>query len=82
MNTGCSVATPTLVYAWTTKEDFDRLAVEELIHDWKPCRATTMIRSDGQAWERRCHSKTVDGAGVAVIFQWFDERPAPRAAEE
>lgn len=75
MITGCSVATPTIVYAWPTKDEFDKLAVEERIHEWKPDRTETVFKNDGKEWERRCHSKTVDGAGVMVIFQWFDERP-------
>lgn len=75
MDTGCSVAIPTVAYAWPTKEDFDKLAVAETLHDWKPDRTGTVLKNDGQEWERRCHSKTIDGNGVMVIFQWFDERP-------
>lgn len=76
MTTGCSVATPTLVYAWPTKEDFDKIALAESIHSWKPDQVGTLIKHDGHEWEQRCHSKTMEGGGVTVIFQWFDERRA------
>ncbi len=76
MSSGCSIALPTVVYAWTaTKEEFDKLALSETLHDWKSDKTTTVLKGDGQEWERRCHSKTVEGSGVLVIFQWFDERP-------
>lgn len=76
MQSFCGIATPTLVYAGPpTKEDFDKLACDEMVHDWKPDRTTTLLKADGLEWERRCHSKTVGGSGVLVIFQWFDERP-------
>jgi hypothetical protein len=82
MSSGCSIVTPTTVYAWTnTKEEFDKLAREEKIHDWKPDKTWTVIKGDGQEWERRCHSKTVEGDGVMVIFQWFDERPIAAGGE-
>ena len=80
MTTGCSVATPTLVYVWPTKEEFDKLGVEEMLHDWRPDRTGTMLRSDGLQWQRRCHSKTIEGSGITVIFQWFDERPVALCA--
>lgn len=75
MATGCSVVTPTIVYAWPTKDEFDKLAIPAMIHDWKPDRTTTLLRSDRQEWERQCHSKMIQADGVKVIFQWFDERP-------
>jgi hypothetical protein len=75
MKAGCSVATPTLVYAWPTQEEFDKLEVAETLHDWKDDRFGTVLKNDGQEWERRCHSKMIEGSGVMVIFQWFDERP-------
>lgn len=76
MASGCSIPMPTLVYAWPKKAEFDLLAVPEIIHEWKPCRSTTVLKADGQEWERRCHSKTVEDGEVTVIFQWFDERHA------
>lgn len=75
MATGCSVVTATLVYAWPTKSEFDALAIPEMIHDWKPDRTETVIRNDGQEWERQCHSKMIQADGVKVIFQWFEARP-------
>jgi hypothetical protein len=78
----CSVASPTVVYASpATKEDFDKLALEELIHDWRPSSAETVLQNDGQEWEIRCHSKTVEASGVLVIFQWFDARPIKSAEQ-
>ena len=32
MTNGCLVATPTLIYAWTTQDAFDLIALPELIH--------------------------------------------------
>jgi len=84
--TGVAVALPTLVYAWPkTKEDFDMIATPETIHDWEPCSTTTLLKGDGQKWERRCHSKSVGGdkpGDVMVVFQWFDERPLQPTAGE
>lgn len=73
----CAIPTPRLVYASpATKEEFDRLQIQETVHDWLPCRTTALVKNDEQQWERRCHSKTLGdfGDGVTVIFQWFDER--------
>lgn len=85
MISGCSVATPTLIYAWpATKEEFDRIAIAEMVHEWRPCRTTTVLKDDGQEWERRCHSKAIGDVvsePVSVIFQWFEERPVPREGE-
>jgi hypothetical protein len=78
----CFVALPTVVYASPeTKEDFDKIALEEHIHDWRPSSATTVLQNDGQEWEIRCHSKTVEASGVLAIFQWFDERPVGSAEQ-
>lgn len=72
---GCCVATPTLVYAWpASRTEFDKIAIPETVHAWKPCSTTTLVKNDGRQWERRVHSKTVNGP-VMVVFQWFDERP-------
>jgi len=74
--TSCQIPLPTLAYAQPTKADFDQLAVEEKIHEWKPCSTTTLIKNDGKRWETRCHSKTIEAAGVMVVFQWSEERHA------
>lgn len=81
MTNGCSVATPTLIYAWTTQDAFDLIALPELIHSWKHCQVTTLIKRDGQEWERRCHSKSMKKNGVMVVFQFFEERPVQTAPE-
>ena len=81
-STGCCVASPNLVYAWPSRTDFDRLALTETVHDWAACKTTTLIRNDGQKWARRCHSKTMDGGPVMVIFQVFDERPVETDCSE
>ena len=74
--TGCDIATPTTVYAWTdSREKFDSLKLPGRIHDWTSDRITTAIKNDGQEWERRVHSKTVEQSGVLVIVQFFEERP-------
>ena len=74
MSSGMSVATPNVVYAWPkTKEEFDKIAINEMVHEWKECETTTVIKNDGCKWERRCHSKHIQGE-IDVIFQWFDER--------
>lgn len=74
--TGCDIATPTTVYAWTDdKKKFDSLKIEGRIYNWTPDKVTTMLKNDGQAWERRVHSKTVEQSGVLVIVQFFEERP-------
>ncbi|MYM92240.1 hypothetical protein [Duganella vulcania] len=75
-SSGCKVATPNTVYAWTrTKAEFDTIALPETAHAWAPSDVVDLIRSDGRKWERRCFSKCLDGGPVTVIFQWFEERP-------
>lgn len=74
--TGCDIATPTLVYAWSdSQEKFDSLALPEYVLNWSPDRVTTILKSDGQEWERRVHCKTAEASGVLVIIQFFEERP-------
>ena len=73
--TGCRVASQSLVYVWPRRADFERIALTEIVDDWKTCRTTTLMRNDGQQWERRCHSKPMDNGAVTVFFQVFDERP-------
>lgn len=81
MRSGCSVATPTTIYAWTsTKAEFDTIALPEKIHEWKESETVALLRGDGRAWERRVFSKALDGGPVSVIFQWFEERPLNREA--
>ena len=75
MTNGCSVATPTLIYAWTTQDQFDLIALPETIHDWRHSRITDVIKNDGQTWEHRCHSKSIQKDGVTVVFQFFEEHP-------
>lgn len=75
----CAVPAAQYVYAGpATREEFDLIALPETVHDWKLCRTTTLIKNDGQQWERRCHAKQLGEPGsgrVNVIFQWFEERP-------
>lgn len=75
----CSVPAAHYIYAGPrTREEFDLIALPEMVHEWKHDRITTLLKNDGQQWERRCHSKCVGehGAGkVTVIIQWFEERP-------
>lgn len=74
--TGCDIATPTLVYAWSdSREKFESLALPERIHNWTPDRVTTLLKNDGHEWERRIHIKTVEASGVLVVVQFFEERP-------
>lgn len=75
----CTVPIPRTVYAGpSTKEEFDRLPLPETVHDWQHSETTTLLKKDGQQWERRCHSKVLGDYSrpgqVVVIFQWFDER--------
>lgn len=72
----CRVSSDTTVYAGPrTKAEFDRLPLEVRVHDWQPDQPTTLIKGDGNEWERRCHSKQLDSPnGITVIFQWWDER--------
>lgn len=83
--TFCAVPLPHLVYAGPhTREEFDRLALPETVHEWKADTTFTLIKNDGQAWERRCHSKVLGDHSrdsVTVIFQWFDERPVEVAQQ-
>ena len=77
----CSVPLATTVFAGPrTKEEFDRISLPATVHDWQPCKTTTLCKNDGREWERRCHSKFVETAALHVIFQWFDERPVGSAA--
>lgn len=78
--TFCAVPIPRLIYAGpATREEFDRIPLEATVHEWKFDRTITILKSDGQPWERRATTKCLgehDDKGVTVIFQWFDERPA------
>lgn len=79
----CSIPIPTTVFAGPrTREEFDALAVEATVHDWRPCSTTTLLRHDGQQWERRCTSKLIEAGNIRVVIQWFDERPATEAAAQ
>lgn len=83
----CAVPTPNTVYAGPrTKEEFDLIPLPVRIHDWKTDDVETLLQNDGQQWERRCHSKYLDGrengTGFDVIFQWFDRRPVAAPAAE
>jgi hypothetical protein len=74
--TGCDIATPTIVYAWTDNfEKFNSLKLPGRVCNWTPDKVTTMLKNDGNEWERRVHSKTVEQSGVLVIVQFFEERP-------
>lgn len=74
--TGMSVATPSLVYAWPkSREEFDRIAADETVHEWADDPVWTAIKHDGCTWQRRCRSKSIEGGDVMVVFQWFEERP-------
>lgn len=78
--TGCSVVSPTLIYAWPGRADFALIPLEETVHDWAPCRTTTLIKNDGQQWEHRIRSKWLKADNdIKVIFQVFEERPADPA---
>ncbi|EWC53133.1 hypothetical protein XAR_0573 [Xanthomonas citri pv. glycines str. 8ra] len=71
---------PTLVYASpATREEFDRISLPATQHEWKADSTLTLIKGDGQRWQRRCTSKVLGEHArdsVTVIFQWFDERVA------
>lgn len=72
----CAVALPNTVYAGPrTKQEFDQIALPELVHSWAPSDTVSLLRKDGRQWERRCFSKCLEGGPVTVIFQWFEERP-------
>jgi len=79
---GVSVATPTLCYVWPKRADFELLQPEEIVFEWKPCKATTLIKKDGLQWERRIRSKWVQQGDVKVVFQLFDERPVEAQREQ
>ena len=81
MTNGCSVATPTLIYAWTTQDAFDLIALPATTHDWQHSRTLDLINNDGRTWERRCHSKSIEKDGVRVVFQFFEERPVQIAPD-
>lgn len=72
----CTVPTPSVVYAGPTmKEEFDRIPLEETIHDWAHDKVETLLRNDGQPYESRCHSKAFGDIGkLYVIFQWVEHR--------
>lgn len=74
----CSVLTPGIVYAGpATKEEFDRIPLPEMVHDWKPSKVETLLRADGSQYEHRCHSKALGDYrpdSITVIFQWFEYR--------
>lgn len=75
MSSGCAIATPTLAYAWVEKKDeFDALALTPTVHHWMRADTLTLIKNDGREWERRVHSKTLNGNGICVVFQWHEER--------
>lgn len=81
----CAVPTSNTVYAGPrSKEEFDLIPLPERIHDWKHDQTETLLRNDGQQWERRCHSKFLEwrqnGTDLNVIFQWFDRRPVSTAS--
>jgi hypothetical protein len=81
----CAVPTSGAVFAGPrTKEEFDSIPLPETVHDWKPDKTETLLRNDGQQYERRCHSKMLGEPGtgsVYVIFQWFDVRIAGSEAQ-
>jgi hypothetical protein len=72
----CGIHGGKLVYACPkTKAEFDLLPLEVRVHDWQSDKTTTLIKGDGNEWERRCHSKELESTtGITVIFQWWDER--------
>lgn len=77
----CSAPLPNLVYAGpASKDEFDRISLpENPAGTWTADPARTILEEDGQNWERRCYTKTLGELGsgqVAVIFQWFEYRPA------
>jgi len=81
----CAIPLPRLVYAGPkTREEFDCLELPETVHEWKADPTETLLKADGQQWEHRCHSKTLNELGVAgevaVIFQWFEYRVAEGGA--
>lgn len=79
----CGVPSPKIIYAGPgSREEFDLIALPEMLHAWKADSSETFLRNDGQQWERRCHSKTLGELGrdpVCVIFQWFEARPVGAA---
>jgi len=74
----CSVLSETTVFAGPrTKEEFDRIALPEMVHEWKPDKIETLLRADGSEYEQRCHSKQLGNYAegtITVIFQWFESR--------
>lgn len=83
--TFCAIPSPSTVYAApSTRAEFDRLALPEIVHDWRVDSVTTLLEDDGRTWERRCHSKVLGDhspGSLTVIFQWFDQRPAKANAQ-
>ncbi|NIK50298.1 hypothetical protein [Xanthomonas arboricola] len=82
--TFCAVPTPTLVYASpATREEFDRIQLPATQYDWQADETTTLIKADGQKWQRRGTVKVLNDHApglVTVIFQWFDRRVAAEEA--
>ena len=75
----CAIPLPHIVYVGpATKEEFARLKLPELVHDWASDPTHTLLENDGQEWQRRCHSKSLGEflpGQITVIFQWFEYRP-------
>lgn len=78
----CAVPLKNVVYAGPrSREEFDRLPIEETVHAWQPAEVEALLRNDGQRYEQRCHSKAFESqSGLTVIFQWFDYRVAEAPA--
>lgn len=71
---GMTVPTPKIIYVWPEcKQDFDKIAIEESVFEWREDVALTAIKNDGKRWESRVYAKSL-GDDVRVVFQWFDER--------
>ena len=81
----CAVPLPSTIYAGpATRAEFDRIPLPELVHEWQFDKVATLLKNDGQKWERRCHSKALGDhsqSSITVIFQWFDERPVEVSTE-
>jgi hypothetical protein len=71
----CDVLSPYIVYVVPRSfEEFERLALEVTVHNWRPDAVTPLLTGDGLEWERRCHSKSLKADGVTVEFRWFERR--------
>lgn len=82
----CAVPLPTLVYAGpSSRQEFDRIPLPVSVGEWKDDSSLSLLKGDGKAWQRQISAKVMDpyytgcSTGITVIFQWFDERPAPVA---